>query len=270
MEPSVASAIQQTYETCNTWSASYIMLDVCKSLNSPETVEYNFGGTIGRNTAPGPRKKAVQPVQLYLPPEYNQNSPNFREKNLAPLFSHACARQGFSVVIKGWDKDRQCLRFRCQRGRKHKEATTRKGKVRFCYRYHFLNFVLFVTGIILKYKNDTGIILVLQSTNKRLTVPTHCRMTVGLIGNNEFEAVEQWLYSFMDSVETLQEEEQSLGLLKHFLQEEERNEMIPVSFHYLQMIPVSFHYLQMIPVSFHYLQMIPVPYHFEHTATARK
>jgi hypothetical protein len=39
MEPSVASAIQQTYETCNTWSASYIMLDVCKSLNSPETVQ---------------------------------------------------------------------------------------------------------------------------------------------------------------------------------------------------------------------------------------
>jgi hypothetical protein len=151
MEPSVASAIQQTYETCNTWSASYIMLDVCKSLNLPETVEYNFGGTIGRNT-PGPRKKAVQPVQLYLPPEYNQNSPIFREKTLAPLFSHACAKQGFSVVIKGWDKGtgRQCLVFRCQRGRKHKEApaTTREGKVRFCYRYHFLNSVLFVTGII--------------------------------------------------------------------------------------------------------------------------
>jgi hypothetical protein len=103
MEPSVASAIQQTYETCNKWSTSSIMLDVCMSLNSPETVEYNFGETIGRNTARGPRKKAVR---LYLPPEYNQNSPIFREKTLAPLLSRACAREGFSVVIKGWEEDR--------------------------------------------------------------------------------------------------------------------------------------------------------------------
>ena len=105
-------------------------------------------------------------------------------------------------------------------GQETQRSNNKKREGAFLLPVSFLNFVLFVTGIILKYKNDTGIILVLQSTNKRLTVPTHCRMTVGLIGNNEFEAVEQWLYSFMDSVETLQEEEQSLGLLKHFLQEE--------------------------------------------------
>jgi hypothetical protein len=40
-------------------------------------------------------------------------------------------------------------------------------------------------------------------TNDLLYPHIHCRMTVGLIGNNEFKAVEQWLHSFMVSVETL-------------------------------------------------------------------
>jgi hypothetical protein len=139
MDPSVALAIWQTYERCNTWSTSSIMLNVCKSLDSPDTVEYNFGRTIGRNSRRGPKKYAIQPVRVYLPPEYNENNAKFREKTIAPLLSRACANEGFSVMIKGWEVTSQRLRFCCQRGRRHVEGT-RKGKVCFCYLHHFLVF----------------------------------------------------------------------------------------------------------------------------------
>jgi hypothetical protein len=161
MEASAAAAIRKTYEKSRTWHTSSIMIDVCVSLNSPETVEYDFGGTIGQYRSSG---RKIHPtdtphVRLYLPPQYNQNESAFRKNTLAPLLSCACAREGFSVIVRGWEARLQCLRFRCQRGRKHQEATSR-GKVRqyffdtgiiFCLRY-------FVTGIIFIF--DTGIIFV--------------------------------------------------------------------------------------------------------------
>lgn len=80
------------------WEVDHIPLTVAKSLESDETEEMNFAETIG--VVDGKKMRWVNDqVKIYLPKEFNENTREYRQRVLAPMFSRACAYAGSKVLM---------------------------------------------------------------------------------------------------------------------------------------------------------------------------
>jgi hypothetical protein len=56
------------------------------------------------------------------------NTEEFRKKHLMPILVNACAKAGFVVTMKGWDKKRNAVRFFCKRARIFKSQSEKHNK----------------------------------------------------------------------------------------------------------------------------------------------
>jgi hypothetical protein len=56
--------------------------------------------------------------QFFLPRDvFNVNTAGFRQKEISRYIAAPCYKAGFEIVMKGWEKEKQCLRFMCNTGR---------------------------------------------------------------------------------------------------------------------------------------------------------
>ena len=106
------------------WEAGEIILKVGSGPDNDTIQEINLSETIGKVQFTNTNGKDSD--YYWLTSEYNQNDMEFRSKVLTPFFVKACAKAGFVIHAKGWEKQRGCIRFQCTRGRFHHEKEERK------------------------------------------------------------------------------------------------------------------------------------------------
>jgi hypothetical protein len=64
------------------------------------------------------REKGDPSKQFFLPRDvFNVNTQEFRQKEISRYIATPCYKAGFEIVMKGWEKGPQCLRFMCSTGR---------------------------------------------------------------------------------------------------------------------------------------------------------
>mmetsp|Transcript_4464 Transcript_4464/g.12397 ORF Transcript_4464/g.12397 Transcript_4464/m.12397 type:complete len:662 (-) Transcript_4464:1379-3364(-) len=81
-----------------------------------ELIDINFAATIG--CVDGKKMRWVKnQSKIWLPPEYNQNSREYRAKVIGPLFAAACAKTGSKVMMYGWEPLKGNAKFGCYRSR---------------------------------------------------------------------------------------------------------------------------------------------------------
>ena len=111
----------ELYEGAKTWTSSRIDLPVATSMDDDSLQIINLADTLGKVGRPIPTVDDA--TCFFLPKEkYGVNTAKFRKKVLGPLFVYCCREAGFSVMMKGWESDRKCAKFICQRGKHYQPA----------------------------------------------------------------------------------------------------------------------------------------------------
>jgi hypothetical protein len=107
------------------WEVDYIPLIVSDQNNcftGTETEicqEINLAAFINNKAARSNKKWKSDPSKrVYLPRDFNVNTPVYRRTVLSPVIARACAQAGFGITMKGWEKGLQAIRFVCNRNRK--------------------------------------------------------------------------------------------------------------------------------------------------------
>lgn len=98
------------------WTSTNIRVQVAKSLTDPTPCVINFAATIGKSTAAAAgaqRTSGRNDDRYWLLPQFNQNTPDFRAREIAPIFVKACKDSGFKLAVKGWERGRNKIRFCC-------------------------------------------------------------------------------------------------------------------------------------------------------------
>lgn len=116
-----AAAVAST-EAQECWTPTYIPLPVVDETETVKQghevlVDINFATLIGTGARSA---KDDSSKRHYLSAKYSYNSADFRKQQVAPLFQTACQQAGFEIVMKGWEEQRQMIRFACQRNRLYK------------------------------------------------------------------------------------------------------------------------------------------------------
>ena len=110
MEATAAQAILHNQTQLSSWVTPPIHLTVCKSPWTNDTIDIDLVQTIGKNNSTRPFHTCHE-GKYYLPPEFNQNTPQFRSTVLNPLITNACKNAKIKVYSKGWEGKKQ--RFVC-------------------------------------------------------------------------------------------------------------------------------------------------------------
>ena len=109
------NAVLRTHQKRLKWESKVINITVMESFNSDKTIVKNICDTIGKKGRP--KLRATEDDHYWLPPEFNQNTAEFRKTVLVPYFVRACVEAGFNVISKGRENDK--VRLFCNRGRAH-------------------------------------------------------------------------------------------------------------------------------------------------------
>ena len=97
--PLFAEAVDELFaieRSKDTWWPDLIELEVATSVTDDEPITINFADTIGHRTK-GVTKKTKDTDLYWLPRKLNENTDEFRKKQLSPYFVQACRKAGFSV-----------------------------------------------------------------------------------------------------------------------------------------------------------------------------
>ena len=76
--------------------------------------------------------------RYYLPDSYNRNDESFRKHEVSKYVTDAFAKDGAEIRMKGWEGDRQAIRFICARGRPpSKQQSKTNTKISAARRYQY-------------------------------------------------------------------------------------------------------------------------------------
>lgn len=112
------------HQTKTCWVTKSLKIIVATSLDDDTPLELDIANTI----VPDMRlnfKKVMLDGVYWLPSNFNSNTDEFRKYDLAPLFVQAARQEGFGLHMKGWERNRNYVRFNCTRGRFYQDTKYR-------------------------------------------------------------------------------------------------------------------------------------------------
>ena len=116
------AALWEHHQQSTSWRVDVVNIEVQTSWQDTSLITINLMDTLEQVNAI--KRKTTDDDFYWLPVEFNTNTDDFREKKLTPYFVRACIEAGFNLVAHGYDSKRtNSMRYRCNRGRFHKQST---------------------------------------------------------------------------------------------------------------------------------------------------
>ena len=121
-------ALNELHEEENSWTVDEITISVATSLEDDTLIDLNLASTIGHGKRVN--KNTEQPHVYWLPSGFCQNNERFRVNELIPCFVTCCRQSGFPLTSKGWDPERQAIRFACRHYRHFQDRSVERAEKR--------------------------------------------------------------------------------------------------------------------------------------------